>query len=149
MTKTVQVLENHFPELRRAVSGPGLAKAVMAGGHVIKGNAKINIETTFSSKSVGELAGSIQVVLDKATPTSAEASIGPTVIYGRIQELGGVIKPIKAKMLSWVEDGKRIFAHMVHIPARPYLRPAVDEHHPEILEAVSLQLRKDIEEATK
>ena len=145
----VEILTNQFPDLKRAVSGAGLANAAKAGGHVIEGNAKVNIGNTFSGKSVGGLAGSIQVVLDKSTETSAEVSVGPTVIYGRIQELGGVITPVAAKMLSWVDDGVRIFAHMVHLPARPYLRPAVDEHRQEISDAVEFQLRKDIEQALK
>jgi len=70
------------------------------------------------------------------------------VIYGRIHELGGIILPVHAKMLSWVDNGKRIFAKRVQIPARPYLRPAVDEHENEIGQAVGHQLRKQIEDVT-
>ena len=145
----VKVLTNHFPDVKKAISGAGLSAAAQAGGHVIEGNAKVNAHSVFSRKSVGNLAASIQVVLDKATASSAEVSVGPTVIYGRIQELGGVIKPLYAKMLSWVDNGVRIFANLVHIPARPYLRPAVDEHMQEIEDAVGYQLRKDIEAVTK
>lgn len=51
--------------------------------------------------------------------------VGVSVLYGRIQELGGVIRPRRAKMLSWVgPDGKRRYARQVRIPARPYFRPA-------------------------
>lgn len=142
---------NNVERVRKAVTGAQLKAAVLAGGHVIEANAKINVEKTFSSKSTGGagLGGSIQTVLSKSTEISAEADVGPTVIYGRIQELGGIVLPVTAKMLSWVEDGVRIFANKVHIPARPYLRPAVDEHKDEIGNAISYQLKKGIEGATK
>ena len=146
----VIVLEDNFAAVRKQITGVGLKKAALAGGFVIEGNAKINVNKTFSSKATGGagLGGSIQTVVSKATPTKAEVDVGPTVIYGRIHELGGIILPVHAKMLSWVDNGKRIFAKRVQIPARPYLRPAVDEHEKEIGKAVSFQLRKQIEDVT-
>ena len=146
----VIILKNNVPAIRGAITGEGLKKAVTAGAIVIEANAKINVLRTFSSKMFGALANSIQIYISKATRTEAEAEIGPTVIYGRIQELGGIITAIRAKMLSWVSDtGERIFAHLVQIPARPYLRPAVDEHIEDIEAAVSVQLWKDIEKAAQ
>ena len=144
------VLEDNFAAVRKQVTGEGLKKAALAGGFVIEGNAKINVEKTFSSKATGGagLGGSIQTVVSKATDTRAEVDVGPTVIYGRIHELGGIILPVHAKMLSWVDNGKRIFAKRVQIPARPYLRPAVDEHEKEISQAVGHQLKKQIESVT-
>jgi len=88
-------------------------------------------------------------VLTESSATNASVDVGPTVIYGRIQELGGVIKPVHAKMLSWVDDGVRIFAKMVHLPPRPYLRPAVDEHMKDIEQAVGYQLKTQIGAAAK
>ena len=144
---------NNVAKMRGAVSGEQLKRAVLAGGHVIEAQAKINVEKTFSHKSTGGagLGGSIQTVVSKATEHEAEVDVGPTVIYGRIQELGGIILPVKAKMLSWMDDdtGERIFAKMVQIPARPYLRPAVDEHKDKISDAISYHLQKQIKEATK
>ena len=142
---------NNVAKVRKAVTGAQLKAAVLAGGHVIEGYAKINVEKTFSHKSVGGagLGGSIQTVLSKSTATSAEVDVGPTVIYGRIQELGGIVRPVIAKMLSWVDDGVRIFAKLVHIPARPYLRPAVDENLDRIGDAISYQLREQIELAVR
>jgi phage gpG-like protein len=149
-TKVIMLL-NNSAAIRKAVTGEQLKKAALAGGHVIEANAKINVEKTFSSKSTGGagLGGSIQTVIAKAGETSAWVDVGPTVIYGRIQELGGIVLPVVAKMLSWVDDGKRIFAKKVQIPARPYLRPAVDEHKAEIEQAVGYKLRSQIEQATK
>lgn len=151
MSKTkVITLVNNFSAVRKQITGDGLKKAALAGGFVIEGNAKINVEKTFSGKSTGGagLGGSIQTVVSKAGDKIAEVDVGPTVIYGRIQELGGVILPVHAKLLSWVDNGKRIFAKRVQIPARPYLRPAVDEHEKEIAQAVGYQLKKQIESVT-
>lgn len=147
---TVIVLKNSFPDVRKSVTGDGLTKAVQAGGHVIEGYAQINANRVFSSKATNTLANSIHVELVEASEKSAAVHVGPSVIYGRIQEMGGVIKPVHAKTLSWIgSEGVRIFANLVHIPARPYLRPAVDEHKPDIENAVGNALMKSINEAVK
>lgn len=143
-------LVNNTDNIIRAVTRESLKQAAMAGGQVIETNAKINVEMTFSSKATGGagLAGSIQTVVAESSDTKAEVDVGPTVIYGRIHELGGIILPIFAKMLSWVTDtGERVFANKVQIPARPYLRPAVDNHIDDIRDAVEHQLKGGIERA--
>jgi HK97 gp10 family phage protein len=147
---TVRVLYNHIPKVKGTVTGEMLAKALMAGGQVIEANAKINTTKVFSSKSTGGagLGGSIFTDLVKSTKTSALVHVGPSAVYGAIQEFGGVVRPLHAKMLSWLnEAGERIFAKMVSLPARPYLRPAVDEHRDQIAEAISHQIEKGIKGA--
>jgi phage gpG-like protein len=129
-----------------AARGEALLDTVESGARVIETYAKINVEKTFSDKQTGGLAGSIAVNL-KGGGNKAEAEIGPTKIYGRIQELGGTIVPVSAKMLSWMQDGVRIFANVVHLPARPYLRPAVDEHIDDIRQAMANTLMRKISEA--
>lgn len=126
-----------------------LHDAAEAGGRVVETYAKINIERTFSKRSTGGLAGSMMVEVE-ASATKAEAKIGPSAVYGRIQELGGVIRPLVKRMLHWIdpETGEERWAKMVHIPARPYLRPALDEHKPEILKAVMETIKYGIRRAT-
>ena len=146
----VTILINNTAAIRKAVTGKQLEKAAMAGGFVIERAAKINVSSTFSGKSTGAagLGGSIQTVVEKTTAKSSTVNVGPTVIYGRIQELGGVVLPVFAKMLSWVSDsGERIFANKVQIPARPYLRPAVDNNKDDIVDAISYQLEQQIKKA--
>lgn len=127
------------------VRGRVLAKAALAGGYVIEAYAKINVTKTFTART-GNLLNSISTTLEKTTATSAKVSVGPTVIYGRIHELGGTIKPVHAKMLHWVdESGKHHQANSVTIPARPYLRPAIDENEKKILAAVGANLQIEIE----
>lgn len=57
------------------------------------------------------------------------------VVYARIHELGGVIKPKRAKALA-IPDPKKaggvILVKSVTIPRRPYLRPAADKEYPKL-----------------
>ena len=124
-----------------------LKSAAVAGGEVIRGNAKVNVNQTFS-KSHGDagLAGTIQVVVAESTMSGCVVDVGPTAIHGRIRELGGIIKPVFAKMLSWINDaGERVFAKQVTVVGKPYLAPAITDHHPEIKAAVGEQIRLGIE----
>jgi len=95
------------------------------------------------------LKNSITTRVVKSDSDSVTVHVGPSdVEYGRIQELGGVIKPVKAKRLHWVdEEGRHLSALAVTIPARPYLRPAVDDNVSEITGAVGENLRIEIEGA--
>ena len=148
MTSKVVVLKNNVKVIRGVVTGAVLKSAVMAGGQTLENYAKINVEKTFSGKSTGGagLGGSIQMVVSKAAETKAEVDVGPTVIYGRIHELGGIIRPVTAKFLHFIIDGIEIFTKLVQIPARLYLRPAFDEHKDEIVNAMMYQVKKAIEQ---
>ena len=149
MTSKVVVLKNNVKAIRGVVTGAALKSAVMAGGKTLENYAKINVEKTFSGKSTGGagLGGSIQMVVSKAAETKVEVDVGPTVIYGRIHEFGGIIRPVTAKFLHFIIDGIEIFTKLVQIPARPYLRPAFDEHKDEIVDAMMHQVKKAIEQA--
>lgn len=53
------------------------------------------------------------------------------VKYALIHELGGVIRPVRAKALAFrLADGSFRMAQQVTIPARPFLRPAADAIYP-------------------
>jgi len=124
----------------------GLKNSVEAGARLVEGHAKVNIVNTFK-KQTGNLANSIMVDV-VASADKATARIGPTAIYGRIQELGGTVKPLIKKRLHWVdENGKHHSAESVTLPARPYLAPAVNDHEQEIIDAMAENLRSEIEGA--
>ncbi len=58
--------------------------------------------------------------------TNESATVSNPMIYAAIHQFGGVIKPVKAKRLSWVgPGGQRFFAMQVTIPARPFF-PVID-----------------------
>lgn len=110
---------------RRVDAGSRIATA--AGAHLIEKKTKERL-TTYSHKKgeptpsppgqppaliTGTLRRSIKVTgpMAAAGPYAYEAQIGPTVVYGRIQELGGVCGRNRATTL----------------PARPYLTPAYND----------------------
>lgn len=91
---------------RRAVMG-----GVLEAAYVVQRAAKLNVERNFTANKVfgaGLKAGGTTlqrsiIVLRRDAQLAAE--IGPTVIYGRIRELGGTIHPVHKKFLSWWEVG--------------------------------------------
>ena len=145
MTAQVKVLVDNFSAVRSALSGNRLMDIAMSGGRVVQSQARI-----YAPVDTGNLRESIQAEPDKAGAFSAWVRIGSDAVYAAIQEFGGTIKPKTKKMLSWIGDnGKRIFAHAVQIKAQPYLRPALDNHHPEIMGAVSAGVKMALEKATR
>ncbi len=97
---------------------------------------------------VGRLAGSIRV-----TKTSRlSGKVGPTVVYGRIQELGGPIFPKGHPFLAFywpggppglrrLPDGRVLVRH-VTLPPRPYLKPGVEMVKPQIGDLVAAEVEK-------
>jgi phage virion morphogenesis protein len=47
--------------------------------------------------------------------------VGSPLIYAAIHHFGGIIKPKKGKVLSFMAGNSRVFAKSVTMPARPYL----------------------------
>lgn len=92
--------------------------------HAIEREAKINA-TVNPKVRTGRLRQSILVRGPRNEGFRFSGEVGPTVIYGRIQELGGEIFPKRAKWLHWVDGTGDHFAKHVTLPSRPYLKPAV------------------------
>lgn len=139
-------LERKLSKLSKAVATTIAKDAVDEGGAVIQFNAQLNARDVFSDNQRGQLRNSIRVE-SRTTATGAEAEIGPHVIYGRIQELGGTIRPVHAQVLHWVIDGEDRFAKKVTIPARPYLRPAAEDHIPQITDVMKRTIADGINDA--
>lgn len=66
----------------------------------------------------GTLARSGRVKPAAGGGPRATASLGFHAVYARIQQLGGHIHVVRAKVLT---DGKRFFGKHVYLPARPYM----------------------------
>ena len=138
-SKTI-VLEDNFDAVRNAVTGDQLMQIAKAGGFVVEAHAKINAGSGRPGLRMitGNLVNSISVSEGRKTETGADVDIGTNVVYARIHELGGIIK------------GAFGIANMiVHMPARPYLRPAMDENEPDIIKAVMTELWRHLNKATK
>ncbi len=144
--KNMRAFMDALNKMEANVRSKALRNAVEAGARVVEGHAKVNIVNTFK-KQTGNLANSIRVETTQ-NGDQARALIGPTAIYGRIQELGGTVKPLTAKRLHWVnENGEHRTALEVTLPARPYLKPAMEDNEDAIVNAVAENLRIEIEGA--
>jgi hypothetical protein len=73
-----------------------LMRAVTRSAELVRRQAILNTTTVFANPT-GNLGKGIMV---DANESQLSADIGPHVIYGRIQELGGTIRPVHAKMLA-------------------------------------------------
>jgi phage gpG-like protein len=129
--------------LADAARGEVLARAVNTGGLVIEGFAKANVQAQ-GLIDMGNLINSIQTVNATASDTSAEAEIGTNVVYAAIHEFGGTITAKNGKGMVFEVDGHTVMTKSVTIPARPYLRPAIDEHESEIEDAVIGTIQREI-----
>ena len=94
-------------------------EAVQEGGNVIMAKAQMNAPVKTSA-----LKNSIRVD-SRMTVGGAEAEIGPHVIYGRIQELGGY-------------TGR---GHKTYITGKFYLSRAVDQTKDEVSRVMSQTIR--------
>lgn len=76
----------------------------------------------------GNLRRSITVMgPEPIGPNAWRGQVGPTAVYGRIQELGGEIHSVHTSMVMMGVTGSGI-----RIPARPYLEPSYEELKDEI-----------------
>jgi hypothetical protein len=75
------------------------------------------------ARRTGTLARSLRVVPALGGFARAVARLAPHTVYARIQQLGGHIYPVRARVLRWKGlDGKAHFAKHVYLPPRPYMQ---------------------------
>ena len=76
----------------------------------------------------GSLARSIKAKPVRATgPGRFEGLVGPTIVYGPIQERGGTIVAHKMFLRWYDASGRAFFKHSVTLPARPYMWYAAED----------------------
>lgn len=130
VSKTVSALDALMDRMRAET-----AAAVMEGALTVEALAKGN-----APAQTGTLRRSIYTSgpfpLGDAT---YRASVGPSVIYARIRELGGFIPggavprpkpPGRTGWLHWENASGSHFAKLVHQTGRPYMKPAVETARP-------------------
>jgi hypothetical protein len=74
----------------------------------------------------GTLARSVRAEPAKGSGGRATSSVAPHTVYARIQQAGGDIYPVRAKVLRWKagsQGGKARYAYAKHVylPPRPYM----------------------------
>jgi phage gpG-like protein len=113
-----------------------VAEKVAAGAAALRDAVRRNLSGEVLNARSGRLRDSIRVETENSAAGS-RARIVSDVPYARIQEYGGridipEIEPVAAKVLAFPFEGRLVFAahvkaHAVQIPARPYMRAALDE----------------------
>lgn len=74
------------------------------------------------ARRTGTLARSLRAEPAALTGAGkASSSVAPHTVYARIQQLGGDIYPVRAKVLHWKDKGGSHWAKHVRLPARPYM----------------------------
>lgn len=130
--------------LSAAARGRIAKDAVDEGAAVIQFHAQLNARNVFSDKQRGQLRNSIRSE-SRITGSGAEAEVAPHTIYARIQEFGGVVRPVRAQVLHWVDDaGQDHFAKSVTITEHPYMRPAALDHQAQIADVMSAAVQDGI-----
>jgi len=106
----------------------------------------------------GMLRSSIQVV-DK--PAQTAAAVGPSAVYGAIHEFGGTINmPARSWRGGFTRSRKKLSdkqtnlhgymrrhtrgGYVIHMPARPYMRPALAKHRAEVNRQIIRSLLRDL-----
>lgn len=122
-----------------------LVAAASAGGNIVEGQAKVNANENFSEDATNTLAGSINTRIVESSGTRAVAGVGPSVEYGRIQEMGGIVEAVNGEVLHFIgRDGEDVFVPEVEIPARPYLGPALTAKKDEAIAAAGNVIAEEI-----
>lgn len=125
----------NLTEYQRALRGisatmqrEGVTQALKAGGNVIRAKSELKCRAVLNKHPMGNLANSIQVQDPVVGGRQAYIDVGTNVEYAAIHEFGGIIKARNAEALVFQTlDGQWHRTKSVHIPARPYMRPALDE----------------------
>lgn len=132
------IIKLHLTEA--AVDDETATAALLAGGRILVEEVQANIVSRGLVKK-GKLRDSVIV---KKTETLA-VSVYSKMNWAKIHEFGGVISVKKAPFLVFNAGSGVRKVKMVHIPARPFMRPAVEAKQraaiDKIAEVLSQKLR--------
>ena len=130
--ENIQVVEDKLSAIASKMASANTL-AVTLAANIVKKNAQTGLALrshprgTWTPSPPGDAPALVTGALRRSitvnmlsTGSIARAEVGPTIIYGRIQELGG-------------QTGR---GHAVTLPARPYMAPALEYSIPEMTEAV-------------
>lgn len=124
-----------------------LDRVLLLGGQLIAGEAQKNVSGGGSSMtSLNVRKGRLKQSIVAKKLRRGAVRVGTNVIYARIHEYGGVIRPVRAKALRFrTRDGTWVTTKKVVMPARPYLIPALDKRIDEVRAMVARVYDKPLE----
>lgn len=149
---TARAVREALAEVERE-AGAILSEAALEGAELIRAEAERR-----APKLSGEGAASIAIAEKKIGPGRAEIVIGPDVdkpkprrggtkhFYMLMHEFGADRHPIKPKNRKALAIDGAVVARADHpgVPARPFMRPALDEKADEAIERIGDALRRKL-----
>ena len=122
----------------------GLLKGMRNAMFYAEGEAKKSFGKADHLKVLtGRLRRSIYSGAEK-TADGVTGWVGANVVYAAIHELGGVIRARASKYLYFEVDGNFKKVQQVTIPARPYLRPAIEDNIDEIGKIIVSSIKREV-----
>jgi hypothetical protein len=117
-----------------------IATAFVRGVDEVTGEAKKNAPVSVSrgaKLNVGSVQGGLRASISAAFTGTLQARVGSPLRYAMMREKGGVILPVRKKLLHWIDPitGEHRFARRVvqrpggprqPRPYTPFLQPAGD-----------------------
>jgi len=76
-------------------------------------------------------------------------AVGTSILYGRIHEFGGIIKPVRAPALVFKIGDRLIRTQKVTMPSRPFLLPALLACKTMIEKIFTAEFWKEVKDGTK
>jgi len=143
MTLDLSEFTPNIKKVRNAARGGSLGDAALAGVLVLREGIKANIR---KNKLIltSALLNSWLYGKGNSSGTIADAWTGTPQVYARIHEFGGVIRPKNAKALVFQIDGHWVVTQKVTMPARPYVRPALDSEKNKVGNAIIREISRHI-----
>jgi HK97 gp10 family phage protein len=140
-------LKRKLTQVVDAVRVEATEKALNASAMFMIAWIKIYMDKVLN-RQTGNLIGSVQVDEMAVHSEGGYITFGPHTIYAAIHEFGGIILPTNGPYLVFKgSDGNWVKTKSVHMPARPYIRPAIDEHGQEALDLMGTTMGAVIEKS--
>ena len=154
----VDDLSRQFKRIAEHVAGSGLRAAGHAGASVILAGAKENVRETFVNQT-GALENSGRVQQERKNRTNLVSYILFDIVYAAVHEYGLLNQVITDRQRKffwamWYESGNEMWKALAlsktyTIPARPYLRPAVDAYQHLAIKEMARVLAVEIKEEAR
>lgn len=132
-------LEKFLKDFPLKVRETILDASVRAGGSVIRKEARGNLRANGSIKT-GKLYKSFKVA--KVRGVHGVVRVMTTAPHSHLVEFGTA--PRKLKKPHFVQLGGKVVRveYTGSMPAKPFFRPAIDEHHKDVMIAIALRMGK-------
>ena len=116
--------------------GDKLEAAVTSAALIVENAARNN-----APYKTGTLKRSVDHETVEKSSERVVVAVGTDLEYAAIQEFGGTIESKSGYLVFQTEDGEWHSVSSVQIPAKPYLRPGLDENKDKVIKEIRDALR--------